>query len=208
MQMSLDEPIQESLAGLTPYEPLEETEAELAVTGIDARRHVLDLYRPLLAEIGCTPAGRLAGCRSNASAWVAGVKVSTQTPAIRSGQRIIFLTLDDPTGPVDVTVLERVQARVARTVFHSWLMLVKGIVRKRGGASLTHEMERNVGVSVVAQEVYDLAELALDRKQGRSLATCLGRQRKRQAVLGLTTGPRDLDPKARVWHSSGGSAGR
>ncbi len=43
---------------------------------------------------------------------VAGVKVASQTPAIRSGQRIIFLTLDDATGPVEVTVFESVQPKV------------------------------------------------------------------------------------------------
>ena len=207
LALEMDEPDHEALAGLPPYTPLEETEAELEVTGIDASRHIMELYEPLLTELGCVPAARLGAERNNSDVWVAGVKVASQTPAIRSGQRIIFVTLDDLTGPVDVTVFERVQARCARTVFHSWLLVVKGVVRKRGGASLIHPTNpRNVGLTVVAQEVFDLAELAADRRAGHSRATALGRQRRKQA--GAMQAPSgDLRPPARLWHSSGGSAG-
>jgi error-prone DNA polymerase len=69
---------------------------------------------------------------------VAGVKVATQTPPIRSGRRVIFLTLDDATGPVDATFFEDVQGPYAATVFHSWLLLVRGELRRTGrhGVSL------------------------------------------------------------------------
>ncbi len=200
---------------LSVYSELEQVTAELEITGIDARRHLMSLYRPLLRELGATPAADLRFMRNDAEAWVAGVKVSTQTPAIRSGQRIIFLTLDDLTGPVDVTLFERRQARCARTVFHSWLLLVRGVVRKRGGASLTHAMDpTNVGVTVVAHEAFDLAELAADHQEGCTLATALGRQRKRQAMTGLAPVAAELNarergakPARKLWHSSGGSAG-
>ncbi|HEX2050449.1 MAG TPA: DNA polymerase III subunit alpha [Actinomycetota bacterium] len=240
MSFALDAPIDESLPGLPPYSPLEETEAELEVTGIDARRHVMALYEPLLVEIGCTPASWLRARRTNSEVWVAGVKVASQTPAIRSGQRIIFVTLDDLTGPIDVTVFERVQARCARTVFHSWLLLVHGVVRKRGGASRVHDTNPdNVGVTVVVDEAFDLAELAADRSAGMTLARALDRQRRNQAAAALTPSgesgggsahdpaaalepPRSapvperehahassaLRPRSKLWHSSGGSAGR
>ncbi|CAN5615070.1 DNA polymerase III subunit alpha [soil metagenome] len=208
LTLLLDDPEKNcsSLPGLRPYAPLEEVEAELEVTGIDARRHIMELYAALLEELGCVPARNLETLRNNSETWVAGVKVSTQTPAIRSGQRIIFATLDDVTGPLDVTVFERAQARCARTVFHSWLLAVKGVVRKRGGASYIHEMVRNVGITVVAHEVFDLAELASDRTRGHSLATALGRQRRRQGAAALGSAARQGGP--RLWHASGGSAGR
>jgi DNA-directed DNA polymerase III PolC len=205
--LELEEPIQEVLPGLPAYTPLEETEAELEITGIDARRHIMDLYGPLLAELGCIPATRLARCRNDSEVWVAGVKVASQTPAIRSGQRIIFVTLDDVTGPIDVTAFERVQPRCARTIFHSWLLLVRGTVRKRGGASLVHTTDpSNVGITVVAQEVFDLVELAGDRRV-HSLAASLGRQRRKQTLAGLTATGSEAAP-TKLWHSSGGSAGR
>ena len=209
LMLALDEPIRESLPGLAPYSALEETEAELEISGIDARRHIMELYRDLMAEIGCTPAAELGRKRNDTEVWVAGVKVASQTPAIRSGQRIIFVTLDDLSGPLDATVFERVQARCARTVFHSWLLLLRGVVRKRGGASMIHRTDpNNVGVTVVVNEAFDLAELARDRKDGHTVAAGLGRQRRRQTFAGLEAGSGDLKPGSKLWHSSGGSAGR
>ncbi|MDQ4145801.1 MAG: DNA polymerase III subunit alpha [Actinomycetota bacterium] len=207
MSLTLDEPISESLAELPDYSAMEETEAELEVSGIDARRHLMELYRPLFAELGCTPAGELRSARNRSDVWVAGVKVSTQTPAIRSGQRIIFLTVEDPSGPVEVTVFERAQPRCARTLFHSWLLLVRGEVRKRGGASLVQEMHPdNVGVTVVAEEAFDLAEIARAVESGDSIEAALKRQRERQRAAGLQQ-PEEEAP-TRLWHASGGSAGR
>ncbi|MDQ4059003.1 MAG: DNA polymerase III subunit alpha [Actinomycetota bacterium] len=206
--LAFDDPVSIGPQNQSGYTELEQVTAELAVTGIDARRHLMSLYRPLLRELHVTPGVDLRAMRSDAEVWVAGVKVSTQTPAIRSGQRIIFLTLDDISGPVDVTLFERWQARCARTVFHSWLLLVRGVVRKRGGASLIHDMHpTNVGVTVVAHEAFDLAQLAADRKEC-SLASALGRQRKRQATTGLAPVSAELGAHAKLWHSSGGSAGR
>ncbi|HZA20539.1 MAG TPA: OB-fold nucleic acid binding domain-containing protein, partial [Actinomycetota bacterium] len=209
LAFTFDEPIAEALPGLPAYSPMEVTEAELEITGIDGRRHVMELFLPLLAEVGYTGAADLRHVRNNSQAWVAGVKVASQTPAIRSGQRIIFVTLDDLTGPIDVTVFERAQPRCARTVFHSWLLLIKGTVRKRGGASLNHPTDPdNVGITVVVDEAFDLAELAKDRDAGHTLAAALGRQRRRAAAAGLGTGgPADAAP-TKLWHSSGGSAGR
>ncbi len=205
--LALDESAVPSLGDLADYSSLEQVQAELEVAGIDARKHMMELYQPLLVELGVTSGAELRHKRNDSQVWVAGIKVSTQTPAIRSGQRIIFLTLDDTSGPIDVTVFQRVQPRCARTVFHSWLLLVKGIVRKRGGASLTHDMDSdNVGITVVAHEVFDLAELASDRAAGHSRAAALGRQRRLQAVAGLAPGGELAAPK--LWHSSGGSAGR
>jgi error-prone DNA polymerase len=207
LTLGLDEPITESLPGLKAYTNFEETEAEIGISGIDARRHVMELYRPLLAELGCIPADRLSTIRNKTDVWVAGVKVASQTPAIRSGQRIIFVTIDDITGPIDVTVFERAQALCARTVFHSWLLLVHGEIRKRGGASLVHRTDaRNVGVTVVVEEAFDLAEIWSDRAAGLGLTEAIHRQRHKQR-MGAGIDP-DTAPSGRLWHASGGSAGR
>jgi error-prone DNA polymerase len=50
----------------------------------------------------------------------------------------VFLTLDDATGPVDATFFEDAQGPYAGTVFHSWLLVVRGVLRRTGprGVSL------------------------------------------------------------------------
>jgi error-prone DNA polymerase len=75
---------------------------EVEILGIDVSAHVISFYIPMLRDLGVIPSSRLLEVRSRANVLVAGVKVSTQTPPIRSGKRVVFTTLDDSTGPIDV----------------------------------------------------------------------------------------------------------
>ena len=133
-----DAPDETISSGLPEMTGAELVRAELEVLGLDASRHVLDFYTPLLDALGVTRARDVLGRRSRAELLVAGVKVATQTPPIRSGRRVVFLTLDDATGPVDATFFEDVQGPYAATVFHSWLLVVRGVLRRTGprGVSL------------------------------------------------------------------------
>ncbi len=133
-----DAPDQTTLSGLPEMTGSERVRAELEVLGLDVSRHVLDFYVPLLEALGVTRANQVLHRRSRRELLVAGVKVATQTPPIRSGRRVVFLTLDDATGPVDATFFEDVQGPYAATVFHSWLLVVRGVLRRTGprGVSL------------------------------------------------------------------------
>ena len=112
--------------------------AELEILGLDVSRHVVDFYAPFLDALGVVRSHDLLRRRSKSELLVAGVKVATQTPPIRSGRRVVFLTLDDATGPVDATFFEDAQGPYAATVFHSWLLVVRGELRRTGyrGVSL------------------------------------------------------------------------
>jgi error-prone DNA polymerase len=143
-QLSLDllgsesEPGGAAGSGLPEFTDAELVRAELEVLGLDASRHVVDFYRPFLAALGAVPAGELLGCRSGAEVLVTGVKVATQTPPIRSGRRVVFVTLDDGTGCADATFFEDAQGPYAATVFHGWLLVIRGVLRRTGprGVSL------------------------------------------------------------------------
>ncbi len=172
---------------LPEYTDAERVRAELEVLGLDASRHLVSFYEPLLADLGVIRSKDLHRCRADRRVMVAGVKVASQTPAIRSGQRIIFLTLDDATGPVEVVVFESVQPEVVKTVFHSFVLAVVGTVRRTGKR----------GASIIAEDVWDLTVLHLARNDGR-LAEALAHE-------GPTPGAR---VPRKIWHSSGGSAGR
>jgi error-prone DNA polymerase len=133
-----DTPELTTATGLSEMTGPERVRAELDILGLDASAHIIDFYAPMLQALGVTRSGQLLGQRSRSELWVAGVKVATQTPPIRSGRRVVFLTLDDSTGPVDATFFEDVQGPYAATVFHSWMLLVRGILRRTGpkGVSL------------------------------------------------------------------------
>jgi error-prone DNA polymerase len=110
----------------------ERVRSELDVLGLDVSSHVMEAYGPFLSALGATRARDLLGCRSRQEVLVAGVKVATQTPPIRSGRRVIFVTLDDATGPIDATFFEDAQVGYASTLFHSWLLVIRGLVRRTG----------------------------------------------------------------------------
>ena len=175
----------------TDYSDAEVVRAELEVLGLDATRHIVSFYEPLLCDLGVTRSKDLRSARGGSKVVVAGVKVASQTPAIRSGQRIIFLTLDDATGPVEVTVFESVQPKVATTVFHGYALAVAGELRRTGVG----------GVSVVAEEVWDLSALHRARAEGRLREAVRGQSWGRASSTPAGAGPRSL------WHASPGSAG-
>jgi error-prone DNA polymerase len=97
----------------------------------------MEAYAPFLRAVGATRACDLLEQRSGSELLVAGVKVATQTPPIRSGRRVVFLTLDDSTGPLDATFFEDAQGPYAATVFHSWLLVVRGVLRRTGHRGVT-----------------------------------------------------------------------
>jgi error-prone DNA polymerase len=132
-----DEP-QEHISGLPEMSPEERMRAELEILGLDASRHVVDAYAAFLDALGAVRCRDLLTQRSRSEILVAGVKVATQTPPVRSGRRVVFLTLDDGTGPVDATFFEDAQGPYAATVFESWLLVVRGELRRTGhrGVSL------------------------------------------------------------------------
>ncbi len=133
-----DGPREGEVSGLPEMTAAESMAAELEILGLDVSRHVVDAYDRFLDELGTTRSKDLLSKRSKSELLVAGVKVATQTPPIRSGRRVIFLTLDDATGPVDATFFEDAQGPYAATVFHSWLLVVRGELRRTGyrGVSL------------------------------------------------------------------------
>jgi hypothetical protein len=129
----------------------ERVTAELEVLGFDVSRHVIDFYGDLLAGLGVVRSADLPDQQNGEMILVAGAKVATQTPAVRSGQRIIFASLDDAVGLVDLAFFESVQDRCAARLFGSWLLVVRGRVRRAGAGPMA--------VTVNATECWDLQAL-------------------------------------------------
>ncbi|MEU1056385.1 DNA polymerase III subunit alpha [Streptomyces sp. NPDC005876] len=142
-------------AGLPDLTSAERLSAELGVLSMDASRNLMDDHRAFLDELGVVSARRLREARHGETVLVAGAKAATQTPPVRSGRRVVFTTLDDSTGLVDLAFFDDSHDACAHTVFHSWLLLVRGVVQRRGPRSL----------SVVGAAAWNLAELVEVRRQ-------------------------------------------
>ncbi|MFI8006755.1 DNA polymerase III subunit alpha [Streptomyces sp. NPDC086010] len=207
--------------GLPDLNDAERLSAELGVLSMDVSRHLMGDHHAFLEELGAVSAKRLREARHGETVLVAGAKAATQTPPVRSGRRVIFTTLDDGTGLVDLAFFDDSHAACAHTVFHSWLLLVRGVVQRRGPRSM----------SVVGSAAWNLAELAELRRTGgldavaARLAEVPGAGegeeeapepgRRIQMSTGYEMNPwADLQPAGegtptgrKLWHRSPGSAG-
>ena len=143
---------------LRELDPAERVATELEVLGFDVSRHVMSFYADLLAGLEVVSSAELPGRENGEAILVAGAKVATQTPAVRSGQRIIFASLDDAAGLVDLAFFESVQDRCAARLFGSWLLLVRGRVRRAGAGPMA--------VTVNGYECWDLPALEEIRVAG------------------------------------------
>ncbi|MCM2391409.1 DNA polymerase III subunit alpha [Streptomyces albipurpureus] len=152
LPLRTDEPQGQS-AGLPEMTSREALGAELRVLGMDVSRHLMDHHHRLLRELGATDARHLQQLRAGETVLVAGVRAATQTPPIASGKRIIFVTLDDGSGLVDLAFFEDSHDACAHTVFHSGLLLVRGTVQRRGGRG-----------TIVGTMAWDLEALAVARR--------------------------------------------
>jgi error-prone DNA polymerase len=149
-QPTLDFQVLERLpTGNTEPTLAEKVSAELSLMKLDVSEHIIELYRPMLEEMGVVNANELVGLRNKSEVLIAGVRVATQTPPMRSGKRVVFISLDDGTGCSDSTFFDEAQARCSHILFNNRLLLISGKTRRTGVR----------GVSIMAENAWDLREM-------------------------------------------------
>lgn len=140
---------------------------ELRVLGYALSGHALDAHAGLLAGMaahqGLVWARDLHRVADGADVVVAGTRISVQTPPTRSGRRVVFTSVEDHTGVVEIALFSDAQEHSARTVFRSGLLAVRGRVRRSSPGSLP---------TITATRAADLTDLARawDRDGPRGLA--------------------------------------
>jgi error-prone DNA polymerase len=137
-----------------------QVEAELELLGMDITDHQLAKYQPMLDQMGVVRANELVSLRSKTEVLIAGVRVATQSPPMRSGKRVVFITLDDGTGCSDATFFDEAQARSSGVLFNTKLILISGKTRRTGVK----------GVSVMAENAWDLNQLWREYRQKQLIA--------------------------------------
>jgi len=145
--------------GLPDLRRNELVENEIAYLNMDISYHMIEFYSEFLNAIGAVRSDHLRQHRSKSEVLVAGVKVALQTPPIRSGKRVMFLTLDDGYGCNDSTFFEDAQNNYAKVLRSSSLLLVRGVIRRTGPQ----------GLSLRATGAWDLFNAYT---QWRNLAAC------------------------------------
>ena len=148
-QFSFDFELKEYLQNTEDLSREEKLQAELSILQMDVTEHQIEQYRPMLDAMGVINSNELVGLRNKSEALIAGVRIATQTPPMRSGKRVVFVSLDDGHGVADATFFDEAQARASQILFNNRLLLIAGKTRRTGVN----------GVSLMAENAWDLKDL-------------------------------------------------
>jgi error-prone DNA polymerase len=141
-----DAPVRETDPVLAAPTEGEDLVADYASLGLTLGRHPLALLRPRLARMRLATAAELRGYAHGRPARAAGIVVGRQRPDTASG--VIFVTLEDETGSVNVIVWRDLADRQRRELLGSRLMGVYGTLEREGEV-----------VHLIAKRLVDHSEL-------------------------------------------------
>jgi error-prone DNA polymerase len=135
--LAVDAPTQLGMPARPVSPPLlaEPTEGEAIVadyetTGLTLRRHPLALLRERLTQRRIRTAEEVSAARHGQFIRTAGIVTCRQRPATASG--VIFVTLEDETGYVNLIVWNDLAGRQRRELLASRLLAVQGEVQREG----------------------------------------------------------------------------
>ncbi len=124
------ESAQERQPSLFPPSELEDVAADYGSLGLTLGRHPVALLRERLEAFGARPASVLRTLPGGTPARAAGLVVGRQRPSTASG--VVFMTLEDETGFVNVVVWPWLAERQRAALLASKLVEVGGLIERDG----------------------------------------------------------------------------
>jgi error-prone DNA polymerase len=136
-------PLFEAEVSLPAMSLPEHVHEDYRTTRLSLKAHPLEFFRPSLDRRGVTPAARLKDVKDGARVVIAGLVLIRQMPQTAGG--IVFLTLEDETGPANIVIWrDRFQAN-RKTVMMASFLMIHGRVQAADGV-----------IHVVAERFTDL----------------------------------------------------
>ena len=123
-------PVDEDYLELAEAPEGEEVVWDYAATGLTLRRHPLAILRPVLAKQGWRTATDLHDLETGRLAKACGIVTVRQQPETAKG--VMFVSLEDETGSVQVIVWPTVKARMRQPLLRARLMAVTGTWQREG----------------------------------------------------------------------------
>jgi error-prone DNA polymerase len=122
--------IREGAPMLRPPTEGEDLIADYASMGLTLGRHPLAMLRKRLDRLSVITASQLKDLPHESPAKVAGIVINRQRPATASG--VLFLTLEDETGNVNVVAWRNLVDKQRRIVLGARLLGVVGVLEREG----------------------------------------------------------------------------
>lgn len=117
---------------------------EFQVLNLSASTHVMDFFRPRLRQQKFVTSSDVKNLAEGTRVRTAGYVIRPHRPPTRSGRVVVFLTLEDEFGLLDVTIFENIYQLYGEKLFQHPLLIIEGVVARRGGneVSITaHKIE-------------------------------------------------------------------
>ncbi len=151
------EEAEEWYTALEDFSEWEKALLEYEILGLNVKRHFMSYLRPYLAEEGFMDSLGIKGLPAGRPVRIAGMVIRPHRPPTRSGKVIVFLSLEDEYGLVDITVFNDVYEKYGVVIFQDPVppLEVRGRLERRGNS-----------LSVIAEHI---SPLRLRRSKGRSL---------------------------------------
>jgi error-prone DNA polymerase len=125
-----DAPVDEDELELPQAPEGEEVVWDYAATGLTLRRHPLAILRPLLTRQGWMTAEDMHDMPTGRLVRACGIVTVRQQPETAHG--VLFVSLEDETGSVQVIVWRKVKERLREPLLRARLLAVKGTWQREG----------------------------------------------------------------------------
>lgn len=129
--------LQEDISDFTLYEKVCH---EWDILGFSPRYHPLQFRRESLSGEGVSTNETIKNVKDSGRKWLAaGWVIRPHTPPTKSGKTVVFFSLEDETGLLNVTVFPAIYEKYGHLIFGHPLLMVEGRKDRRGANSLVAE---------------------------------------------------------------------
>ena len=116
------------------FSPKEKFLQEYSILGLNAATHLMTFLRPQLKHRHIADSHKLEQTPPGKDVSAAGIVIRPHRPPTKSGRTVVFLTLEDEFGMIDVTIFERVYQKYGHIIFTEPALIVWGKLEQRGNA--------------------------------------------------------------------------
>ena len=150
-------PVEEDWLELPEAGEGEEVVFDYAATGLTLRRHPLAILRQQLSKLKLMTAAQLHNLPSGRNVAACGIVTMRQQPQTAKG--VVFVTLEDETGNVNVIVWKAVREAQRNALLKSRLMAVYGTWQRDDGSGDKAQAGRGEVRHLIARRLRDLTPL-------------------------------------------------
>lgn len=121
---------------------------------VNVRTYLTEPFRDDLRKAGFITSRQLRYKNDGDAVKVAGRLTLVQTPPTKTGIRVMFVTIEDEWGLIDLVLFPQAQKLYAKKLLSNLLVLCKGRIRRLGKRD----------ISIVVSEVMDIEEFYRKRR--------------------------------------------